>query len=133
MASERERPILRAILAEIGAEPDLYLMRNSTGFAEYVDDYGKSWKVPYGIGNAEGLGGPDFVGILDGHFFGLEVKAPDGVVSEEQKKCHELWRRFGAYVGVARSAQDARHHLTEARLFFRKRNGEAKAKARGKR
>ena len=109
--SEAEKHIQRDIQLALGAEPDLLLMRNQCGQATYVTDEGHEFRVPYGLGP----GSPDLVGILDGRVFALEVKAHDGVVSPDQKKCHELWRRFGAHVSVVRTVAEAKHALTEAR------------------
>lgn len=125
--SPLERELQRQIEAALGAEPDLLLLRNSCGEAEYVNEStGKSWHVPYGLG----VGSPDLVGILRvrtrsddpldpprtvGTWFCLEVKTDKGVVSEEQTKCHHVWRNFGAFVAVVRSVEDARAALTAAR------------------
>src|SRR5262249_18565243 len=58
--SRLEREVQRDIELAIGAELDLLLMKNSCGVASYVTDEGKTFKVPYGLGN----GSPDLVGIL---------------------------------------------------------------------
>lgn len=111
-------PLQREVQAAIGAEPDLLLLTNPTGLAEYFDARtGKSWKVPYGVGGADGTGGPDLIGILLpwGRIVGFECKSGKGVATDAQKACHALWRRFGAIVGVVRSAQDARDLLAYAR------------------
>lgn len=43
----------------------------------------------------------------DGRIFFIEVKAPNGRVSPEQKNFIKQMRRCGAIAGVARSAEDA--------------------------
>lgn len=108
-----ETEIQRRIEAEIGAEPDVLLLRNSVGAARYATDDGKEFVVPYGLGK----GSPDLVFILapTGRMGGLEVKCPGEEPTEEQLKCHAQWRRFGAFVAVVRSPQDARAALEEVR------------------
>lgn len=126
-----EKETQRQIEAEIGAEPDLLILRNSVGLAQHInEDDGKVWFVPYGLGE----GSPDLVAMLrvtrsDKYFeklgppvpmhlavwFCIEVKADEGKPSDEQEKCHRLWRRFGALVYVCRSAKEAREALEDAR------------------
>lgn len=122
-----EKSIQRDIEEALGAEPDLLLLRNSVGQAQYFDDDGKAFYVPYGLGN----GSPDLVGLLrvrvladaegyqDGRdvgiWFCLEVKPPEGELEDDQKKCHAIWRRFGAFVETVRSVQDAKRALERAR------------------
>lgn len=114
--SPLEKRIQTEIEAAIGSEPDLLLLRNSTGHAEYFNEAdGKSWHVPYGLG----VGSPDLVGLLKrGDFavwFCLEVKSEVGTVSEEQAKCHRIWKRFGAMVFVVRNVEEAKKALSIAR------------------
>lgn len=114
--SPLEKDLQRQIEAAIGSEPDLLLLRNSVGEAVYYTGEGQQYHVPYGLG----VGSPDLVGILRvglhlAAWFCLEVKTDDGVVSDEQEKCHRVWRRFGALVYVVRSVDDARRALTTAR------------------
>lgn len=111
--SKLEKTIQAEIEAEIGAEPDLIILKNSVGLARHYDDEGKSWKVPYGLGT----GSPDLVGILApwGRWFCIEVKVPGEEPDPHQLKCHEQWRAMGALVYVATSATEARHALAAAR------------------
>lgn len=131
-----EKQIQRNIEADLGAEPDLLLLRNSVGKATFTDEEkGEQFHVPYGLG----VGSPDLVGILRltikgrvcvsggkivGHtkdhlalgvWFCLEVKAGDEDATDEQKKVHAIWRRFGALVFVVHSVAEARAALEEAR------------------
>jgi hypothetical protein len=108
-----EAELQRQIEAAIGAEPDLLLMKNSVGKARYTTKEGKVFHVPYGLGT----GSPDLVGILGptGCFFCLEVKCPGEQPTAEQLKMHALWRRFGAYVEVVTSVDEAKAALREAR------------------
>ena len=117
-----EKQRQREIEAAIGAEPDLLLMKNSVGVAKFFGDDGKQFVVPYGLG----VGSPDIVGLLRVSLCGglvavwwcLEVKADGGELSPEQRKCHEVWSRFGAIVETVRSADEARAALERARAQF---------------
>jgi hypothetical protein len=112
-----ESEIQRRIEAEIGAEPDLLLFKNSVGLARYVDGDGKEFRVPYGLGT----GSPDLVGILApwGRWFCLEVKVPGEEPRPEQVKSHAVWRRFGAYIRSVTSPEEARAALEDARADLR--------------
>lgn len=118
-----EKQVQREIEAEIGAEPDLLLIKNSNGVAKYYGDDGKQYVVPYGLGT----GSPDLVGILRvavaglvvGVWFCLEVKPAEGELEPEQDKCHAIWRSFGAFVETARSGREARAALERARAMFK--------------
>ena len=122
--SKLEKVVQREIELALGAQPDLMLLRNSLGLAKYVSDDGKAFSVPYGLGE----GSPDLVGILRscvqwnafrtldvGRWFCLEVKAPGEKATDEQEKCHDVWRKFGAFVAVVDSAEAARAALERAR------------------
>lgn len=113
--SPLEKRIQADIEAAIGSESDLLLLRNSIGEAEYFGEDGKAWHVPYGLGP----GSPDLVGLLKrGDFavwFCLEVKSEVGVVSDDQAKCHRIWKRFGAMVFVVRNVDEAKKALSIAR------------------
>jgi hypothetical protein len=119
--SHRRRTVLekqrqREIEAEIGAEPDLLLFKNSVGKARFVNESdGSEYFVPFGLGE----GSPDLVGMLRvgrlGVWFCLEVKADEGELDPEQIKCHAIWRRAGAIVETVRSAAEARAALERAR------------------
>lgn len=131
--STLEKTIQSNIEADLGAEPDLLILRNSIGQAEYFNDDGKSYRVPYGLGK----GSPDLVGLLriealpsDGPWaarcvvptaiwFCLEVKVPGEEATSEQSHVHAIWRRFGAFVEVVHSVSEARAALERARSLFR--------------
>lgn len=109
-----ETPIQRDIEAALGAEPDLLLLRNTVGTVKYYDERtGELRYVTYGLG----VGSPDLVAVLapSGRWVCFEVKADGGVVGPEQRKCHDIWRRFGALVFVVRSVAEARAALDGAR------------------
>lgn len=111
-----ERATLRAIELALGAEPDLLLLRNTVGVAKHFGPDGRTSTLRYGLGS----GSPDLVGLLRGRdgearWFCLEVKAKDGRISEVQEHCHDVWRSFGAFIAVVRSADQARAALEQAR------------------
>ncbi len=108
-----EPEIQRRIEAAIGAEPDVLVLRNSVGTARHVSRDGREYFVPYGLG----VGSPDLVCVVAplGRLVGLEVKCPGEEPSAEQRHCHEVWRRFGAFIAVVRSPEDARAAIEEVR------------------
>ena len=110
---QRENALQRDIQAAIGAEPDLLLFKNSVGHARFVNDDGREYTVPYGLGK----GSPDLVGILapSGRWFCLELKVPGEDATDEQQKVHDVWRRFGALVYAVHSVDEARAGLEDAR------------------
>jgi hypothetical protein len=115
-----EKEVQRQIEEAIGSEPDLLLLRNSVGQAEYTDEQsGRTYFVPYGLGK----GSPDLVGLLRvgnrAMWFCLEVKPSEGELEDAQKRCHAIWRRFGGFVETVRSADDARAALDRARRWAR--------------
>lgn len=110
----RETGIQRQIEAAIGALPDLLVLRNSVGAAKYVDERsGKEWTVPYGLG----AGSPDLVGILapTGRWVCLEVKVPGEKPRANQRECHALWRKFGAFIATVTSSKEAIAAVERAR------------------
>jgi hypothetical protein len=113
----REAEIQRQIEEALGAEPDLLLLRNSVGRAEYVSETGQQYTVPYGLG----VGSPDLVGMLAvpgrelAAWFCIEVKRPAEEPTPHQTKCHGIWRRFRALVYVCCSVDEARAALADAR------------------
>jgi hypothetical protein len=109
-----ESSLQRDIELALGAEPDLLLMRNSVGRAVHVDvRTGRSFHVAYGLGK----GSPDMVGILKpyGRWFCLELKRPDERPTPEQVKSHAAFRRFGAFVEVVHTVDEAHAALERAR------------------
>jgi hypothetical protein len=114
-----EKKIQADIEAALGSEPDLLLLRNAVGKATYVDGEAREFHVPFGLG----VGSPDIVSLLRieigrvplAIWFCLEVKAEEGALEPEQEKCHAIWRRFGALIYVARTVDEARGWLTDAR------------------
>lgn len=89
-----ETPIMFAIRAAIAGRAMVH--RNNTGFDADA-------KVRYGLGR----GGPDLVAIARGRFLGLEVKAPGGRLSDDQKLWHAAARRHGALIAVVQTVDEA--------------------------
>lgn len=124
MKSSYETAVQNGIEADLGAEPDLLLLRNSVGVARHFDKRtGRDWHVPYGLG----VGSPDLVFILRrtfnvptvpvtvGTWFCLEVKVPGEEATPEQQKVHAIWQSFGAFVATVTSVDEARAALQQAR------------------
>lgn len=109
-----ETEIMREILAALGAQPDLYIMRNQVGGAERFDvETNEVRHERYGLAP----GSSDLVAILapKGRWFCLEVKTATGRVDEEQTKWLARMRRFGAFACVVRSVEEAVAALERAR------------------
>jgi hypothetical protein len=123
-ARKPEAQVEREVLRAVGATRDVLLLRNEVGqghpaavrFAlqEALAPFGpavvatalsvlKRHTIRWGLG----VGSPDLVGSVAGRAGGLELKAPDGVVSEEQRRWHTAARRRGTFVAVVRSAEEA--------------------------
>jgi hypothetical protein len=112
-----EGRILAAIKEALSLEPDLWLMRNTTGFANH-----EGRKVSYGLA----LGGSDFVGILRipvpdmdspvlGRWVALEVKTPEGRATERQLEFLRKVQRFGGFAAIVRDVREARAAIARAR------------------
>lgn len=68
---------------------------------------GRSHNSPYDM-----KGQPDIEGVLpDGRYLGIEVKAPKGYPTKEQKIFHELVKKHNGLVGVCRSIDDVKNLL----------------------
>lgn len=113
-AHKPEAVVQREVTIAIGAEPDVLLMRNQVGSVERFDERTNTTRVErYGLG----VGSADLVAILapSGRWFCLEIKSATGRVDPDQVKWHSRARRFGAFVAVVRSAEEARAALERAR------------------
>ena len=75
------------------------------------------WKVWQGLGSERGV--PDIVGIINGRFFGIEIKGPHGKLSEHQEKFIKRIQDAGGIAFVAKSVDDvlAGLNLKKAVLF----------------
>lgn len=65
-------------------------------------------------------GYPDLHGFrkCDGKIFYIEVKTASGVISEKQKKFHEMLHKNGIIHGVARSVDDALKIVEEGAVGY---------------
>lgn len=62
-----------------------------------------------------GTGSADLVGITNkGRFFAIEVKTPTGRQSPEQRAWAAFVERWGGYVGLARTPEEALAHARKA-------------------
>lgn len=93
------------------AASGVLVWRNNVGLADY-----KHTKVVYGLGK----GSADLIGLVKmpngvARFFGCEVKRRLGKVRPNQERWMEIVRRWGGYVVVARSVEDALKGVEEAK------------------
>jgi hypothetical protein len=105
-----ESVIQDAIRVALGTEPGVVLWRNNCGTAEHWTPKGVQ-RVRYGLAP----GSADLVGLVGGRFVALEVKAPKGRVTEEQREWLALVRRFGGFAAVVHSVDEARAAVARAR------------------
>lgn len=104
-----ERRVQVEVMAAIGALPWAVVHRNNVGRANHFDvGTGRVDRVAYGVG---GVGAPDLLVEVQtaGGWLAcwLEVKAPGGEPSVDQRRWHEAARSRGRHVYVVRSASDA--------------------------
>lgn len=64
-------------------------------------------------------GFPDLIVCTFSDVFFLEVKAPKGRVSDNQKVCHQMLEHLGLKVGVVRSVEDVREFLQRSNIGFK--------------
>lgn len=114
-ARRPEDQLQDAVDAAVGALPGVVLLETHiVGLyapVRYVDGvpvYGH----PIHVGRK---GQPDRVLFVDGLALGVELKAPRGVLSEEQRRCHAAWRAQGTPVVEARSVEDVLRAIEERR------------------
>lgn len=110
MSIMAERNVQHAIREALGLEPGLVLWRNQVG--QYTEDRaGKKRVIRYGLCP----GSSDLVGLLDGRFVGIEVKAPGEKPTPDQERWLQLVRNVGGFACVAHSTDEARAALVRAR------------------
>lgn len=106
LRSNPEAMLQGRIMAALGVLPGVTVWRNNVGTAVYEGGA----RVEYGVG---GKGAPDLLCevLVRGQFpsvaLWLEVKTPDGVVEEHQRRWHSAALRGGRNVAVVRSVDDA--------------------------
>ena len=102
-----EGQIQDAIRLALTDEPGLVVWRNNTGVAEH--------RGGERVGDAGGVDGEAGGADLGGRFVALEVKAPAGRTSPEQRQWLDLVRRNGGFAAVVRSVDEARAAIARAR------------------
>ncbi len=122
MRGQEHTRLVRAILAQLGALPDLRLWENKTGVARAIR--GPDRLIAYGLkGSADILGilalevpgpGPDDRQVL-GRFLAIEVKIPPDTCSPQQLLWGQMVRSMGGAWIVARSVDDAVKGVADAR------------------
>lgn len=133
-----EARLERAILQELGREPDVLLLKNEVGQGYYGTIYPQIQKalarwpearraveeilvrnrLTYGLG----VGSPDLLALVRlSHSdicvaTGLELKSERGALRESQERWHAAARaRVGFRTSETRSVEDARHAVERAR------------------
>lgn len=86
---------------------DVVIWRNSTGVANTAD--GKKQRFGLCVGSS------DLVGIVDGRFLAVEIKAADGRLRPEQELFLALVRRKKGFACVVRSVDEAVAAIERAR------------------
>lgn len=115
-----EQQIQQAILATLGALPDVRLWRQNSGMAVPLEALrrGEDRPVRYGV---NGCG--DLSGVLQVSGLGIrlevEVKAATGRQSDDQKRFQAMIERFGGIYILARSVEEALEQLQRARRRIR--------------
>lgn len=113
----KEAELQDAVRLALGRRDDVVVWRNNVGTAEH-------WKpgmsqpqvVRYGLAP----GSADLVGLTrNGRFLALEIKAPDGVVSQAQRAWLALVERMGGVGRVVRSVAEAQDAVDAALMGAR--------------
>ncbi len=93
-----EREVQHAIREAVGCLPGVVFWRNQTGFT--MED-GRG--IRYGLAK----GSSDLIGIVDGRFVALEVKAGKGRTSKDQETFFRCVRRAGGFACAVWSVEEA--------------------------
>jgi hypothetical protein len=109
-----ETTVGRAIRARLNTMPGVRIWRNNTGFASKE-------KVVYGLAT----GSADYIGMIDGMFFSLEVKThrKGSKLQPDQVLWAETVNRLGGFAACARDEDEAEAIVWEARGAFAARGG----------
>lgn len=105
--TEPERRIQHDIRLGLGLLDGVVLWRNTVGVAKLADGS----FVRFGLA----VGSSDLIGLVDGRFCALEVKAAKGKASPEQLRFMSLVRRVGGFACVVRSLDEARRAIDRCR------------------
>lgn len=111
--STKEQILQQDIRLELGNNPRIRMYRNNVGLAVPVGK-GKRRPVQYGLcpGSSDLIGiraveiTPEMVGRIIGQFVSLEVKTPNGTVSDDQAAFLRVMWDLGGLSIVARSLDD---------------------------
>lgn len=98
----KEADLLHDILAMYKQEPAVFIQR--------IDGVGKLMRgkmIP-----SSHAGFPDLVMIIEGTFYGIELKAKGGSLSEKQRDMLQNMQRAGAKVGIVLSTQGLNNMLS---------------------
>lgn len=106
MKESRVQDLARLALSRAGA----CVFRNNVGTAQHWTERGVQ-RVEYGLAK----GSADLVGLVDGRFFAVEVKAHAGRVSPEQEQWLAMIRRNGGFATVLRGPRDEGDEAAVAR------------------
>jgi hypothetical protein len=103
-----EGRLLRGIPKALRQESDVLIWRNTTGVTEH-----DGRRISYGLA----LGWSDLVGIIapSGRFLAIEVKTPQGHLTEHQGQFLERVRQRGGFACVVRTVEEARLAVRRAR------------------
>ena len=84
---------------------------------KYLKSLPKCWFVKIWGGGFMKAGIPDILGVINGNFIGLELKAPNGKPSELQKRNIRLINKCGGY-GVILYPKDFEQFKREVEKFY---------------
>jgi len=137
-----EAMVRQEVSDAIGALPDVLLLSNPIGTAQFPTERGKYRYVDYGLE----VGSPDLVAMMGyrqplvaalprssrivfeggiwwlrgAQWLGLELKAPGKAPKEHQEDCHRRWEAHGAWIWPAiTSGAQAMAAIEEARALLR--------------
>lgn len=95
---QKESNIQKTIMLAL-SEAGCLIWRNNTGVLK------NEANIPIRFGLC--VGSSDLVGICEGKFLAVEVKAPKGRVRPEQQRFIDAVNKAGGIAGVCRSVEDA--------------------------
>lgn len=98
---EKESDIQRTILDWLAAKRIFHYRQNTGAFKDARGGF-------YRFGT---LGAPDIVAVIGGTYIGIEVKAPRGAQSHDQREFEGRLRMAGGVYVLARSVEDVEQTL----------------------